>query len=132
LSTEHVAIADALWPNKHAGSLYFLNRLRELNTNIGAFNDDGELMAWCFHQQPGTLGALQVQDKFKRQGLGSWVTKSMAKALADDLDRDTVALVDDDNEASKKMFEKLGFQHIDDAYVSRSLPLPGGNSDWVD
>lgn len=41
-------IADDVWPNKHDGSLFFLKRLIELNPNIGAYNENNELVAWCF------------------------------------------------------------------------------------
>lgn len=37
-----------LWPHKHNGSLYFIQRLIEMNMNIGAFTkEDDELIAWC-------------------------------------------------------------------------------------
>jgi ribosomal protein S18 acetylase RimI-like enzyme len=113
--------------------LFFLQRLAKLNTSVGAFDreTDGQLMAWCLHQQPGTIGALQVMDSYARRGLGSLVTRALAKKLAE-IGRDTLALVDLDNNASIGMFEKLGFQKIGFAYVSWVLPTGGGCQDWID
>ena len=37
-----------LWPHAHNGSLYFIQRLIEMNLNIGAFTkEEDELIAWC-------------------------------------------------------------------------------------
>lgn len=37
-----------VWPHKHNGSLYFIQRLIEMNMNMGVFTkDDDELIAWC-------------------------------------------------------------------------------------
>jgi GNAT superfamily N-acetyltransferase len=130
MSVEHAVIADAVWPNKHPGSEFFLRRLINWNPNVGAFNDKGELMAWCFRLQAGPLGALQVDEKFKRQGLGTLVTKAMIKQLAD-LGQDTFALVGKDNEPSKKMFENIGFENIDDVYWLRTFSRTGG-IEWED
>lgn len=36
-----------VWPHKHNGSLYFIQRLIEMNLNLGVFTkDDNELIAW--------------------------------------------------------------------------------------
>lgn len=72
--------------------------------------------------QAGALGALQVQESFKRRGIGSLVVTAMAKVLANK-NMDTFALVGNTNESSKKMFEKLGFSRNDNAYWLRTLPL---------
>jgi hypothetical protein len=37
-----------VWPHAHNGSLYFIQRLIEMNLNIGAFTkEEDELIAWC-------------------------------------------------------------------------------------
>lgn len=113
--------ADQVWPNRHEGSLFFLRRLISWNPNIGAYNQDGELAAWCFRLQAGPLGALQVDEKFKRKGLGTLVAKAMAMKLAD-MDQDTFALVGTQNLASRAMFEKIGFINQDYCYWLRTYP----------
>lgn len=48
LVPEHGEKINELWPHKHNGSLYFIQRLIEMNMNIGAFTkEDDELIAWC-------------------------------------------------------------------------------------
>lgn len=113
--------ADAVWPNKHQGSLFFLRRLISWSPNIGAYNSDGELVAWCFRLQAGPLGALQVDENYKRRGLGTLVAKAMAVKLAD-MDQDTFALVNTTNQPSRTMFEKIGFKLADYCYWLRTFP----------
>lgn len=110
-----------VWPNKHIGSRFFVQRLIEWNPNIGAFNENNELMAWSLRLQAGPLGALQVRKQFMRRGLGSLVALAMCKILANN-DMDTFALVGVQNFASQNMFAKLGFRHTDDCYWLRTFP----------
>lgn len=118
------------WPNKHIGSHFFVKRLIELNPNIGAYDKDGRLMGWSLRLQSGPLGALQVQKQFARKGIGSLVANAMCKILAN-MQLDTFALVGAQNFPSQKLFEKLGFEHKDDAYWLRTLPLDR-NFKWSD
>lgn len=75
------------------------------------------------------LGALQVDENQKRKGLGSLVCKAMAKKLSD-IDADAFACVNKKNIPSMKMFEKLGFHHIDDVYWI--IAYPEKMFYWVD
>lgn len=118
---DDAATADAVWPNRHQGSLFFLRRLISWNPNVGVYNSDGDLVAWCFRLQAGPLGALQVDEKYKRRGLGTLVAKAMAVKLAE-MDQDTFALVNIANQPSRTMFEKVGFEVKDYCYWLRTLP----------
>lgn len=123
MSVENAEIVNELWPNKHQGSLFFVKRLIEWNPQIGAFNENNELMGWCLRLQSGALGALQVREKFMRRGIGSLLIMAMCKVLSANSDSDTFALTGRDNLASRIMFAKLGFKHTDDAYWIRTFPL---------
>lgn len=74
LSTlDYAKTANDIWPYRHEGSLFYINRLIKLNPTIGLFTTDtNELIAWCFRFQSGFVGALQVKDLFLRQGFGHW------------------------------------------------------------
>lgn len=48
LSESDAEKADAVWPNKHVGSMFFLKRLAKWNPNVGVYAADGELVAWSF------------------------------------------------------------------------------------
>lgn len=130
LSVDNAELVNDEWPNKHEGSLFFVKRLIEFNPQIGAFNEQNELMGWCLRLQAGPLGALQVREKFKRRGIGSLLVMAMCKMLANS-DLDTFALVGVDNVASRKMFSKLGFKYADDAYWLRTYPLDE-KFEWID
>lgn len=121
LSVDSAEVVDNEWPNKHDGSRFFIERLIEWNPNIGAFNENNELMAWCLRLQAGSLGALQVRQKFFRKGLGSLVVTAMCKILANS-EMDTFALVGTQNAASQNLFKKLGFNYADDAFWLRTFP----------
>lgn len=40
--------ANSVWPHRNPNSLPFLQRMAKYNTNIGAFTEDGTLVAWLF------------------------------------------------------------------------------------
>lgn len=130
LSVSDAELVNDEWPNKHESSLNFIKRLIEWNPNIGAYNKEGELMGWCLRLQSGALGALHVREKFKRLGIGSLVTIAMSKMLLN-ADKNTFALVGEQNIPSRSMFEKLNFKHTDDAYWLRTLPT-NGITNWTD
>lgn len=130
LSVDDVETVDDEWPNKHIGSRFFVKRLIEWNPNIGAFDQNNELMAWCLRLQAGPLGALQVRKKYMRRGFGSLVALAMCKILANS-DMDTFALVGVQNFASQNMFVKLGFKHTDDVYWLRTFPADE-KFEWCD
>lgn len=48
LDESHAVIADAVWPNRHIGSAFFLKRMAKWNVNVGLFTEEGNLVAWCF------------------------------------------------------------------------------------
>lgn len=120
-----------LWPHAHNGSLYFIQRLIEMNLNIGAFTkDEDELIAWCLRIEMGSFGSLQVDERFQRRGLGSLIVKIMSKRLAE-TGKDITAGIVDSNYKSRNMFQKLGFKHIDDTHWFTILPtIP--HFRWVD
>ncbi|KFB49109.1 AGAP008627-PA-like protein [Anopheles sinensis] len=107
LTPEDAAKADDLWPNRHQGSRFFLERLAAWNPNVGLVErSTGTLVAWCFRLQAGPLGALQVDPKYLRRGFGTIVTVAVAKQIAA-LGQDCFALVNATNVPSRKMFERI-------------------------
>jgi GNAT superfamily N-acetyltransferase len=120
-----------LWPHAHNGSLYFIQRLIEMNLNIGAFTkEEDELIAWCLRIEMGSFGSLQVDERFQRRGLGSLMVKLMSRRLAEQ-SKDITAGIVDSNYKSRQMFQKLGFKHIDDTHWFTIAPtIP--HYRWVD
>lgn len=55
---------------------------------------------------------LQTIDEAKRKGYAVIVMKAIAKKLASEDDLDIVAFVRSNNEASIKLFERLGYNFI--------------------
>uniref|UniRef100_A0A182WFH2 N-acetyltransferase domain-containing protein n=1 Tax=Anopheles minimus TaxID=112268 RepID=A0A182WFH2_9DIPT len=128
LSSEDAAIADDVWPNRHQGSLFFLQRLAAWNANVGLYEcSTGKLVAWCFRLQAGPLGALQVDMGYLRRGFGTVVAIATAKQIAD-LGHDCFALVNANNVPSRTMFERIGFKHRGEAYWIRTIPTPDCDS----
>lgn len=115
LSVDNAELVNDEWPNKHEGSLFFIKRLIEWNPNIGAFNENNELMGWCLRLQSGPLGALQVRKKFQQRGVGTILIVAMCKILANS-NVDTFAFVGSGNFVPRNMFVKLGFKYTDDVY----------------
>lgn len=132
LSQSDAEVVNEEWSNNCVGSDFLVNRLIEWNPNIGAYNEDNELMGWCLKLQCGALGALQVRKKFMRKGIGSICVLAMCKILANS-NLDVFALVNAENFNTQNMFVKLGFKHIDDAYWLRTFPTNGNKEiKWND
>nr|XP_040239532.2 uncharacterized protein LOC120959876 isoform X1 [Anopheles coluzzii] len=130
LSADDASTANDVWPNRHQGSLFFLQRLAAWNPNAGLYEcATGKLVAWCFRLQAGPLGALQVDEEYKRRGFGTVVAIAVAKQIAN-LGQDCFALVNAANVPSKKMFERIGFKHDGEAYWVRNFPTV--SREWKD
>ena len=104
----------------------------KFNPNFGAFDKEDKLQAWCFQYQSGSLTGLQVlDDGKKRRGLGSIMVKTMSKKLAEK-QYDTFGCIVDGNDASLKLFKKLGFECIDQVYWIGIEPKPEQNINLID
>lgn len=116
-SDEHVNTIDSVYPFKTEGvTAKAFKTLMTFNINLGAFDTDDKLLAWCLVYQSGTLNALQVlDDGQKRKGLGSLLVKAMAMKLLEK-GSDTFGLIVDGNISSLNLFNKLGFNIIDRVY----------------
>lgn len=131
LSLDDAEIVNDEWPNKCSGSEFLVKRLVDWNPNIGAYDENNELMGYCLRLQAGALGALQVRKKFMRRGVGSLCINTMSKILGN-VNLDTFAMVNELNFNTQHMFVKLGFKHTDDAYWLRTSPTNGNKSKWSD
>lgn len=69
----------------------------------------------------GGIAALQVDEEFKRKGLGTLVVKAISRKIAE-AGHDAYAAIDDDNEASQSTFKKLGFSSVFNIRNVRTLP----------
>lgn len=128
-SEDTVKVND-LWPNRHQGSLFFLQRLAAWNANVGLYEcSTGKLVAWCFRLQAGPLGAMQVDPEYYRRGFGTVVAIATAKQIAE-LGHDCFALVNKANVPSRTLFERIGFKYSGEAYWIRTIPtIP---NEWQD
>lgn len=116
-SDEHVSTVDSVYPFKTEGvTAKHFKTLMTFNINLGAFDADDKLLAWCFVYQSGVLNALQVlDDGQKRKGLGGLLVKAMAKKMMEN-GWDTFGCIVDGNVPSLNLFKKLGFNIIDRVY----------------
>lgn len=105
-----------MWPHREEGSVKFIEFMIENNTNVGLFNETGELVAWCLRLSFGSLAAMQVDENHLRKGYGTIVTKAISKKIASDYNSDITANVIGANFKSLNLFNKLGFKDIDKNY----------------
>lgn len=97
------------YKNKPPG---YLAKLIEMNKCYGLFlKSTDELVCCAFKTAIGQIGMLQTMDEFKRKGYGSLVTRIIAKSLAEE-GIQPFATITENNEASKEMFNKIGFQFL--------------------
>lgn len=126
---EHATLINDLWPNRHQASLFFIQLIIRRSPTVGAFDADGQLVAWCLRLQAGAFGVLQVRDSHQRRGLGLLVCKAFARKLAG-LGMDSFGCVGPENVASMSTFKKAGFRIVDNAYWIRNVPIEP--TEWVD
>ncbi|XP_017471424.1 PREDICTED: uncharacterized protein LOC108362791 [Rhagoletis zephyria] len=104
------------WPYKGLGTQYIVERNIKYNLTLGAYHhDSGELCAWVLYSELGTIAFLYVKAPYRRRGLAEVLVRQLCRALADQ-DHDAMAHIEDTNEASTKLFTKLGFQAIEYNY----------------
>ncbi|XP_037709603.1 uncharacterized protein LOC119547006 isoform X2 [Drosophila subpulchrella] len=130
---EHADLINDLWSARHPGSLKLIQMLITYNTNVGLYEkESGSLCAWCLRLQSGFLGALEVIQSHQRRGLGLVVAAAISKAIATDLQQDITALVNMNNNAARRVFEKLNFKLLrgEHYYWSMIRPNGGGQISW--
>lgn len=115
MSEEDALIAEAVWPHRHSDSVFFIKLLVKLNENVGLYRNDGKLIAWCLRLQAGLLGAMQVDDGFRRKGYGTLILKAITRKIGE-LGEDVCACVLTDNLPSIRTFENVGFQVVDSTF----------------
>lgn len=63
--------------------------------------------------------SLQTHESYQKQGLGTLVSKALAKRVAE-LGHDSYTTIFDDNIASQNLVEKIGFQAKGKVYLLRT------------
>lgn len=121
LSTQDMEYAHSQYPYCHDVHLSFFKMLHKFNKNLGIYNQNGELLAWCLLHQPNAFTALQVRTDRQRTGLGSLLLRNMAKSLASE-GKDSFAIIVDGNQASTNLFQKVGFECIDEVFNIKIEP----------
>lgn len=112
LTEANVDRIDGIYRHRGPTTSKQFKKLIRCNFNIGAFDSNDNLMAWCLKHQSWTFAALQVEVKYQRRGLGSLVVKQMAKAFAQQ-GEDSLAIVEVGNVAGRALFTRLGFKQLD-------------------
>lgn len=121
LSPQNLEYAHSQYPYRHDVPLTFFQMLHKFNKNLGIYDKNGELLAWCLLHQPNAFTALQVRPDRQRTGLGSLLLRAMANLLAVE-GRDSIAIIVNGNEASTQLFLKEGFECIDEVFNIKIEP----------
>ena len=117
LSKEHSIKINAVWPHRSEGSEKFIEYLIENNAHVGLFDKaTGELVAWCFQHDFGSLAILQVDENYFRKGYGEVVTRAITRKIAAEFNVDITSNIIVNNEKSLNLFTKLGFIDVENTY----------------
>lgn len=125
------------WPERNENSFLFLKRMAMYNSSVGVFKEDGTLASWIFrlllilsyiqiikvdsvslfHSRlpTGLLGVLQTDKNFYGKGYGTLAVKAASRKIAE-TSQDIYVDIFANNEASRNLFEKLGFKSIGEVY----------------
>ncbi|BFF95891.1 uncharacterized protein DMAD_13198 [Drosophila madeirensis] len=107
---------DKHWPYRSDGSLSLITGFIKNNISAGFF-ENGKLHGWCLRSPHGSLSNLHVLAAYRRAGVGSTIIRFIAEVI-EGTDSEVLATVLPENEKSRNMFEKLGFEIINTVYWS--------------
>ena len=113
LSESHVELINSLWAHRYKYSEKFVSYSIKYHANIGFFNKNNELVAWCLRYDNGSLGMLQVINGERKKGYGSLISKLMCKKVAEEFGSDVISEIVPGNLISENMFAKIGFKKTD-------------------
>lgn len=110
LTLDNLDQINSSWPHRYEGSDKFIEYSIKYHINIGLFDINNQLIAWCLRYDNGGLAILQVDQHYLKRGFGSLVAKSISKKIAHESDCDVISLVLHENKKSINLFKKLGFE----------------------
>lgn len=113
LNDSHVSKIYSVWPHRDVSPEDFIRYSIKYHDNIGLFDSNDDLVAWCLRYDNGSCGMLQVEENHVKKGFGSLVVKALSKKIVMNEENDVTAHIMHDNFRSIKMFEKIGFRQID-------------------
>ncbi|KAL0820334.1 hypothetical protein ABMA28_006234 [Loxostege sticticalis] len=118
LNQDHIQRVDDTWPYKHEGSYFYFSTLATANLAHGIFlAKDHKLLAWVFLNEYNFICHLYCEEEHRRKGYSEYLLKYV---INDELTKgnDVYTYVEDHNEKSSRLFDKLGFANVDDgAYM---------------
>lgn len=103
---------NSLWHHCYDGSDKFISYSIKYHINVGVFDKNDELIAWCLRYDSGSLGILQVVEHERKKGYGSLVSKLLCKKIAEEFDSDIISSIVPGNVKSENMFMKIGFRNV--------------------
>ncbi|XP_030238013.1 uncharacterized protein LOC108649937 [Drosophila navojoa] len=112
LDLRHAALVDEHWPYRSTDSLALIEDRIQNHISVGAFDGNGQLLAWCLRAVQGSLSNLYVLPSYRRLGLASLLVRHMAREIAA-TGAEVLATIAFGNEISQLFFEKMGFKLMD-------------------
>lgn len=113
LSESHVELVNSLWAHRYNESEKFISYTIKYHVNVGIFNENDELVAWCLRYDNGSLGMLQVIKSERGKGYGTLISKFMCKKIAEEFKSDVISEIVPGNLISENMFAEIGFKKTD-------------------
>lgn len=124
LTEAHIDEIDSQYPHRNSKTPYLFKKLMKFNVSLGLFDAEGKLVCWCFRYQSGVLNALQTVEGVRQRGYGSIVAIAMMRELAK-RGEDATACVILSNSTSQRLFEKLGFEALENKIHWYGYAAPG-------
>jgi len=108
---EDFAWACDHWPHKHEGTDRYTREITQSFPSVVALDNAGRYLGFEVGYDFGFIGMLHVIEEARGQGLGSYITCQLVEKYHQEGQPATVT-VGQNNEASLKLHEKLGFKKI--------------------
>ncbi|KAJ8985456.1 hypothetical protein NQ317_017088 [Molorchus minor] len=114
LKPEHAQTIHDLYPAKHMESVELFEKLIEKLPCYGIFALNGELASWMVQSYYGAMISMQTKPEYRRKGYGLILAKYLTKLVKQRGYKPFVVILPE-NEASKGLYAKLGFEKYFDS-----------------
>uniref|UniRef100_A0A182R1M3 N-acetyltransferase domain-containing protein n=1 Tax=Anopheles funestus TaxID=62324 RepID=A0A182R1M3_ANOFN len=125
LQIEHGKVLNEWWPYRYKASQRYMESAIKHNGGLGLFDKtSGELVACVFKNDHDAVGHLYTVPDRNNRGYGSTLAKALTRQIAFQHKQHVHTFINEENDRSIRLFEKLGFTAINrtEWLITSSIP----------
>ncbi|XP_046672337.1 uncharacterized protein LOC124362148 isoform X2 [Homalodisca vitripennis] len=112
LDANHTEMVNKHWEYSGPGTSLIIKETLTHNGGLGVlFRENDTFAGWAVEQHYGGIGMLYIHPEYRRQGYATELVKGMVSRLVD-REIDPFALIEEHNQPSRLLFQRLKFESI--------------------